>query len=356
MPTLEIDRNKPVCVTGATGYVAGWIVKRLLEEGLTVHATVRDPNNETKLAHLRDAEASAPGSLKFFAADLLSAGSFHEAVVGCGVVFHTASPFKITVDDPQKDLVNPAVSGTRNLLEAVNASGSVTRVVLTSSCAAIYGDNADLLQTPRGVFDENVWNTSSSLEHQPYSYSKTQAERAAWEIADAQSRWRLVVLNPSLVMGPGLKIHGGSESFNIIREMGDGTMKSGTPDMGFGVVDVRDLAEAHLRAGFVPEAEGRHVISGHDTSFPEMAKQLLPKYGSRYPIPKRTLPKWAVWLFGPMMNDAISRKFVSLNVGHPFRADNSKSKASLGVEYRALSETMNDFFAQLVEYGEVKAA
>lgn len=356
MPTLEIDRNNPVCVTGATGYVAGWIVKRLLDEGLTVHATVRDPNNDQKLAHLREAAAKAPGTLKFFAADLLQAGSFHEAVAGCGVVFHTASPFQITVEDPQKDLVDPAVQGTRNLLDAVEASPSVTRVVLTSSCAAIYGDNADLQQTPRGVFDEEVWNTSSSLEHQAYSYSKTQAERAAWEVADAQSRWRLVVVNPSLVMGPGLKVHGGSESFNIIRQMGDGTMKSGVPDMGFGVVDVRDLAEAHLRAAFVPEAEGRHVISGHDSSFPEMAKQLLPKYGGAYPIPKRTLPKWAVWLFGPMMNDALSRKVISLNVGHPFKADNSKSKAALGMRYRPLSETMNDFFAQLVEQGEVKAA
>lgn len=356
MPTMEIDREKPVCVTGATGYVAGWIVKRLLDEGLTVHATVRDPDNAKKLAHLREVEADAPGTLKFFAADLLEPGSFHDAVAGCGVVFHTASPFQMSVEDPQKDLVDPAVQGTRNLLDAANANASVTRVVLTSSCAAIYGDNADLQQTPRGLFDEEVWNTSSSLEHQAYSYSKTQAERAAWEMADAQSRWRLVVVNPSLVMGPGLKVHGGSESFNIIRQMGDGTMKAGVPDMGFGVVDVRDLAEAHLRAGFVPGAEGRHVISGHDTSFPEMAEQLRPKYGERYPIPKRTLPKWAVWLFGPMMNDALDRKVISLNVGHPFRADNSKSRAELGMEYRSLSETMNDFFAQLVEHGEVKAA
>ena len=135
MPKLEIDTALPVCVTGATGYVAGWIVKRLLEEGLTVHATVRDPDNAGKLAHLRKAEADAPGTLKFFAADLLEPGSFDEAVRGCGVVFHTASPFQMSVEDPQKDLVEPAVQGTRNLLAAVNAAKSVQRVVLTSSCA-----------------------------------------------------------------------------------------------------------------------------------------------------------------------------------------------------------------------------
>ena len=356
MPKLEIDTSQPVCVTGATGYVAGWIVKRLLGEGLTVHATVRNPSDAQKLAHLRAAEADAPGTLKFFAADLLKPGSFDEAVQGCAVVFHTASPFQMSVDDPQKDLVEPAVEGTRNLLAAVEATDTVKRVVLTSSCAAIYGDNADLESTPRGVFDEEVWNTSSSLEHQPYSYSKTQAEKAAWAIADAQDRWRLVVVNPSLVMGPGLKIHGGSESYNIIKQMGDGTMKAGVPDMGFGVVDVRDLAEAHLRAGFVPGAQGRHVISGHNTAFPEMAATLRPTYGERYPIPKRTLPKWAVWLFGPMMNDALSRKAISRNVGYPWKGDNTKSRTELGVEYRPLAETMNDFFAQMVAEGEVKAA
>lgn len=356
MPKLEIDRTAPVCVTGATGYVAGWIVKRLLEEGLTVHATVRDPTNEKKLAHLRKAEADAPGTLKFFHADLVEPGSFRDAIEGCAVVVHTASPFKLQVDDPYKDLVKPAEDGTRNVLESVNEVSSVTRVVLTSSCAAIYGDNADLQSTPRGVFDEEVWNTSSSLEHQPYSYSKTRAERAAWEVADAQSRWTLVVINPSLVMGPGLKIHGGSESFSIIKQMGDGTMKTGVPNMGFGVVDVRDLAEAHLRAAFVPEAKGRHVVSGHDTSFPEMAKHLLPSYGDAFPIPRRTLPKWLIWLVGPMMSDALTRRSISLNVDHPFKGDNSKSREALGVTYRPLSETMNDFFAQLVDAGEVKAA
>ena len=356
MPTIEIDTTQPVCVTGATGYVAGWIIKRLLDEGLTVHATVRNPDNAEALAHLRQAEAEAPGNLKLFAADLLDPGSFDEAVKGCAVVFHTASPFQMSVEDPQRDLVEPAVKGTRNLLAAVDATDSVKRVVLTSSCAAIYGDNADLGKTPRGVFDEEVWNTSSSLDHQPYSYSKTLAERAAWELADAQDRWKLVVINPSLVMGPGLKIHGGSESFNIIKQLGDGTMKAGVPDLGFGVVDVRDLAEAHLRAAFISEARGRHVISGHNTSFPEMAAALRPKYGDRYPIPKRTLPKLAVWLFGPMMNDALSRKSISLNVGYPWKGDNSKSLTALGVEYRPLAETMNDFFAQMVDGGEVKAA
>lgn len=352
MPTdtpLPSDLTTPVLVTGATGYVAGWVVKRLLEAGLTVHATVRDPSKRAKLQHLEALAAQTPGTLRFFAADLLKPGSFAEAMAGCSVVFHTASPFSMEVSDPQKQLVEPAQLGTRNVLEQANETPSVERVVLTSSCAAIYGDNADLLSTPKGMFTEEVWNTSSSLEHQPYSYSKTVAEREAWTLAKAQSRWKLVVVNPSLVMGPGVNPHGTSESFNIIRQLGDGRMASGVPNMGFGLVDVRDLAEAHLRAAFTPEAEGRHIISGHNTSFFEMAEALVADYGRDYPIPRRKLPKWLVWLVGPLANKAMTRKMIARNVGHPWKADNSKSVRELGMSYRSLGESMTDFFAQMVE-------
>ena len=157
----QIDKNKPVMVTGATGYVAGWVVKKLLDEGLTVHASVRDPENPKKLKYLDELTKKAPGEIKYFTADLLDEGSYKKAMAECEVVFHTASPFKIDVTDPQKELVDPAQLGTRNVLEEANRTPSVKRVVLTSSCAAIYGDNADLQKTPTGIFTENIWNTSS---------------------------------------------------------------------------------------------------------------------------------------------------------------------------------------------------
>ena len=123
---------------------------------------------------------------------------------------------------------------------------------MTSSCAAIYGDNADLKSTPNGVFTEDVWNTTSSLKHQAYSYSKTVAEQEAWRINKAQSHWDLIVINPSLVLGPAINPDGvTSESFNIVKQLGDGTAKQGAPRMGIGVVDVRDVAQAHFNAGFV---------------------------------------------------------------------------------------------------------
>ncbi|SCK22320.1 NAD-dependent epimerase/dehydratase family protein [Vogesella sp. LIG4] len=345
---LNIDHTRPVMVTGATGYVAGWIVKRLLEAGVTVHAPVRHPGDAGKIAHLQALAANSPGSIRFFRADLLEPGSYAQAMAGCSIVFHTASPFTLDVRDPQKELVDPARLGTRNVLETACNTASVRRVVLTSSCAAIYGDNADVWNAPGQILTEDIWNSSSSLEHVPYSYSKTVAEREAWEIAARQSRWGLVVINPSLVIGPGINPHATSESFKLMQQLGNGRMKAGVPDIGLGAVDVRDLAEAHLRAAYLPEAKGRYIISGHNTSLPAMARTLLPTYQA-YPIPRRILPKWLVWLVAPLADKSTTRKFVARNVGYAWQADNGKSIRELKMQYRPLAASAQDMFQQLID-------
>lgn len=345
----DIDTTSPVLVTGATGYVAGWIVHELLAGGATVHAAVREPDNVDKTAHLRAMADRLPGRIRFFRADLLEPGSYAEAMAGCGIVLHTASPFTTDVDDPQKQLVDPALEGTRNVLGQADRTPTVQRVVLTSSCAAIYGDNADIAAAPGGVLDESVWNTTSSLEHQPYSYSKTLAERAAWSMADAQSRWKLVVINPSLVVGPGTQPRPTSESFAIVRQFGDGSMKAGVPRIGIGAVDVRDVAAAHVAAAFTSGAHGRNIVSGHETDLVAMSACLLDHYGNAYPIPRRALPKWLVWLVGPM--NGLSRRYVARNVDIAWHADNSKAKRELGLAYRPLAESMNAMFAQMIEAG-----
>ncbi|MDV7145980.1 NAD-dependent epimerase/dehydratase family protein, partial [Tropicimonas sp. TH_r6] len=293
---FTVDTSKPVMVTGATGYVAGWIVKGLLEAGATVHAPVRNPDNPDKVKHLLEIARETSGELKLFKADLLAMGSYAEAMEGCGVVFHTASPFTVDVKDPQAELIDPAVNGTKNVLEQANKTDSVTRVVLTSSCAAIYGDNVDCAAAG-GRIDESVWNASSTIDHNAYSYSKTLAEREAWKIADAQDRWKLVVINPSLVIGPALQDKPTSESFNLVRQMGDGSLKAGAPKWGFGAVDVRDLAQAHLAAAHLTEAHGRNIISAHETSLFDMSQELNASFAD-YPLPARALPKWLVWLAG----------------------------------------------------------
>ena len=281
----EIDKSKPVLVTGATGYVASWLVKRLLDEGLTVHAAVRNPDKKEKIAHLNALAENSSGTIKYFKTDLLEPGSYDEAMKDCELVFHTASPFTTNVEDPQKNLIDPAVKGTENVLETTGNTPSVKRVVVTSSCAAIYTDAIDTVNAPNGVLTEEVWNTTSSLDYQPYSYSKTLAEKKAWEMAEAQEQWDLVTVNPSLVMGPPLNPRvTTSESFNILMQLGDGTMKMGSPKMGIGLVDLRDVAEAHFKAGFTPEAHGRYITSAHNTNFYEMGKALLPKFGDRFII------------------------------------------------------------------------
>ena len=355
MSTLSIDTSKPVLVTGATGYVAGHVVRRLLEEGLTVHATVRDPSKTDRLAYLRELADNNPGAIKFFGANLLDQGSFDESMAGCQTVFHIASPYTSSVKDPQKELVDPAVKGTRNVLEAANRTESVQRVVLTSSCAAIFGASADLADTPRGVFDEEVWNTSSSLTDNPYSFSKTLAEQEAWKIHDAQARWRLVVMNPPGIFGPGVKVHEGAESFQQLKGFGDGTFQSGAPDINIGIVDVRDVAEAHLRGAFLPDASGRYVISGHDSGFMQIAEILRERF-PKAPVPRSAAPKWLLWLIGPWVNSAITRRFVSRNIGLPWKADNSKSVRELNMTYRPLEETFPEHFQQLADAGLVKVA
>lgn len=348
----NIDKTKPVLVTGANGYVASWLVKNLLEDGLTVHAAVRNPNDKNKVGHLIQLAENATGTLKFFKADLLTPDAYFEAMQGCELVYHTASPFTTDVKDPQKELIDPAVKGTANVLNSANKTASVKRVVLTSSCAAIYTDATDCQKAPNGILTEEIWNTTASLEHQPYSYSKTLAEKKAWDIANSQSQWDLVTINMSLVMGPALNPHyATSESMNFLKQLGDGTLKMGAPKMGFGVVDVRDVANAHMLAGFTPEAQGRYITSAHNTNLLAMGMILLPKYGDTYPIPRKAMPKWLLLLVGPFINKAMTRKFIRNNTNVEWKADNSKIKNELGVQFRPMREMMEDSFQVLIDTG-----
>lgn len=345
-----IDKSKPVMVTGATGYVAGWVVKKLLEQGITVHAAVRNPENKSKIAHLDQLAQELPGEIKYFKSDLLKEGSYEEAMKGCELVFHTASPFTSNYKDPQKELIDPAVLGTANVLKTASRTPSVKRVVITSSCAAIYTDCTDIKNTSNGILTEDVWNTTASLTNQPYSYSKTLAEKKAWELAAAQNQWDLVVVNPSMVLGPATNPNSNtSESFELLKQLVDGTMRMGVPKVGIGMVDVRDLAEAHINAGFLAEANGRNIINGHNSNFLEIATILNEEYGNKYKIPTKPLPKWLLMLIGPSVNKAITRSFVRNNVNKEFKADNSKSKKELGIKYTPLKKTLIDSVKVLEE-------
>lgn len=345
----SIDKTKPVLVTGATGYVAGWIIKSLLEQGINVNAAVRDPSNLEKIKHLNELAKNSKGDIRFFKSDLLEPGSYKEAMRGCELVYHTASPFTLNVKDPQKELIDPAVLGTENVLQSANEMESVKRVVLTSSCVAMCSDARET-QKVKGGITEAMWNTTASLDFEPYAYSKTLAERRAWEMANSQNRWDMVTINPSFVMGPALNAKvSTSESTKVLKQFGDGSMKMGVPRLGFGVVDVRDVAKAHILAGFSPDAKGRYISSGHNTDIFEMGQSLVPKFGADYPLPKWTLPKWMAVTFGPLIDKSLNREFLRNNVDVPWEANNSKIKKELGMEFRPLQETMEDGFQVLVE-------
>ena len=346
---LEIDTSDPVLVTGATGFLSGWIVKQLVDAGATVHATVRDPADYSKCGHLKNLSNTSKGKIELFKADLLDDGSYAEAMKNCRVVIHTASPFITNYNDAQKDLIEPAVRGTKNVLNTASSVSSVERVVLTSSCAAICGDTIDCQDAPGGILTEEVWNTTSSASHQAYAFSKVSAEKAAWEIAEAQDKWRLVVINPGFIIGPSLSGKSTSATHDLIGGMGDGRMKSGVPAIQIGTVDVRDAADAHIRGAFLDHANGRHMIFAETVSFLDLAIMLQDKFGMSYSLPKKELPKWLVWLIGPIADKTFSRKMISRNFGHQWRGDNSKSLIELGMHYTSLQTSMEEMFQQMID-------
>jgi len=163
-------------------------------------------------------------------------------------------------------------------------------------------------------------------------------------------------VNMSLVMGPALNPgNTTSESINILKMLGGGEMKMGAPRMGVGLVDVRDVAEAHFKAGFTPTAKGRYITSAHSTDLLEMGKVLLPKYGDRFPLPTKALPKWLLMIIGPFTSKLFTRPFIRKNVDVPWNADNSKIKKELGMTFRPMKETMEDSFQNLIDEGILKA-
>ncbi len=341
---------KTYLVTGASGYIASWIVKYLLEQGERVHGTVRSLKNADKISHLLDLQNKYPEQLFLFEADLLNKESFSPAMKGCDFILHTASPFMISkIKDSNRDLIQPAKEGTHNVLTVANEFPEVKKIVVTSSVAAIYGDAADIGQTKNSQFTEEYWNTTSSEKYNPYQYSKTVAEREAWKIANEQKQWKLATINPGFVMGPSLSKRVDSTSVDMMRSLINGKYKSGVPDLYFGVVDVRDVAKAHILAASKENAIGRHICVSTTLPLLEMAKILREKY-PKLPIPKSVAPKFILYLAGPLMG--FPWKFINRNVGIPFAFDNSKS-LGIGVIYTPIKDTLVDHAKQLLEDGLV---
>ncbi|CAA2957297.1 cinnamoyl- reductase 2-like [Olea europaea subsp. europaea] len=269
--------NKRVCVTGAGGYVASWLVKLLLSKGYTVHGTVRNPADD-KNAHLKKLDNAAE-KLELFKADLLDYDSISAAIKGCSGVFHVACPVPPgSVPNPEVELVEPAVKGTLNVLKACSEA-NVGRVVYVSSGAAVVMNP----NRPKGqVIDETCWSDKEYCRSSNnwYCLSKTLAESEAWEYAK-KSGLDVVSVCPNLVLGPVLQNTANSSSLVLIKLLkGYEEMENRT----WYVVDVRDVAEALNLVYEKPEAEGRYICSAHVVKTKDIAekqRQIYPNY--KYP-------------------------------------------------------------------------
>ncbi|KAL2329223.1 hypothetical protein Fmac_022650 [Flemingia macrophylla] len=252
---MNMSNGKVVCVTGASGFIASWIVNFLLQRGYIVRATVRNPYDEKKVQHLHKLEG-AKERLQLFKADLLDEGSFDFAVKGCDGVFHTASPFYHNVKDPQAELIDPAVKGTLNVLKSCVKSSSVKRVVLTSSIAAVaYNDRP---KTPQVVVDETWFSDPEYCRDLKkwYVLSKTLAEEAAWKFAK-ENRLDLVSLNPAMVVGPLLQAELNTSSAAVLNLInGSETF----PNKSYGWINVKDVAKSHIQAYEISSASGRYSL------------------------------------------------------------------------------------------------
>jgi len=333
-----------ILVSGGSGYIAGFLIRQLVAEGWMVHTTVRSLAREAAVRRLLAVDNSR---VKFFAADLNADAGWAEAMAGCGFVAHLASPLPAGVPKDANDLIVPARDGALRALRAARAAG-VKRFVMTSSVAAVaYGRG-------RGVhnFTEADWTDLSKPGISPYIQSKTVAERAArdWVAAEGGGM-EYCSICPSVVLGPVWSADY-SASVMIVRRLLDGSLGA-CPDFGFGVVDVRDVADLHLRALKAPNIAGeRFIASGRFVKLREVADILRAKLGPEaHKVTTRNVPDWMVRMaahFNPLAKAVVGE------LGSVRNQDASHAKAVLGWSTRPIEESIVDTARCLIDLGIVK--
>ena len=323
-----------VLVTGGSGFIASHCIVQLLGAGHDVRTTVRSLKREGGVrAMLKNGGAERADSVRFFAADLESDAGWPEAVAGCDYVLHVASPFPAKTPKDENELIIPAREGTLRVLRASRDAG-VKRVVLTSSFAAIgYGHDQ------QSSFDETTWTNLDAPGLAPYPKSKTLAERAAWDfIASDTSGLELAVINPVAVFGPVLGPDF-SPSILLVRRLLSGRVPA-VPRLWFGIVDVRDVADLHLRAMTHPAARGERflAVAGEFLSIVEMAKLMKGRLGEQgRKVPTRQLPDWTVRLAA--LSDPDVKQILS-ELGKMKNATAAKARRLLGWTPRSSEEAL----------------
>lgn len=322
-----------VLVSGGSGFIGSHCIVQLLAAGHSVRTTVRQLAREEEVRAMLREGGQEPGErLRFHAADLMSDAGWPQAIAGCEYVLHVASPFPADAIFDENELIIPARDGTLRVLRASRDAG-VRRVVLTSSFAAIgYGHE------PRNEpFSEADWTDLHDGQIAPYTKAKTLAERAAWDfVAREGAMLELSVVNPVVVFGPVLGPDC-STSIQLIQRMLNGGMPAAAK-LHFGVVDVRDVADLHLRAMTHPAARGERflALAGDFMSLLEIAKVLKQHFGSRAKrAPSIELPNWLVRLIASRVP---ALKQLLPELGKVKNATNGKARRLLGWSPRSNEE------------------
>lgn len=342
------QKDTTVLITGASGFIAQHIILQVLDAGYRVRGTLRTLSRGDHVREVLAAHGADVSRLEFAQADLMTDAGWSDAVAGCRFVLHVASPVPPGAPLHEDDLIVPARDGTLRVLAAA-AAGGVQRVVMTSSIAAVlYGHARDGTRT----YTEEDWSTLT-MEVGAYEKSKTLAERAAWDFVAGlgpDTPLELCTINPGLVMGPILEADV-STSGELVRKLMKRELP-GCPEVGFAVVDVRDVAAAHVAAMETPAAAGqRFVVAIEHASMRQVADILAARYGARgYRIPTRHIPAWL------LKTVSIFDKTAALAVqelGKRQDVSNQRARRVLGFKPHGLEDMVTAMADSMIQYGVV---
>ncbi|MEO1795737.1 MAG: aldehyde reductase [Pseudomonadota bacterium] len=308
-----------VFVTGASGFIAKHILRELLEKGYEVRASVR---SETRKAEIEQLFPDA--GIEFAFLDLGKDDGWSEALAGCDVLMHTASPFPLGEPKDPQELIRPAVDGTLRAMRAAKAAG-ITRVILTSSCAAIYKDAS---KPKEASSTEENWTSVDDPSVGAYEASKTLAEKAAWDFVAENPEIALTTINPGGVFGPSMDSRYGS-SLEIVEQLMTGRLPA-APPMQLPLVDIRDVAMMHVAAIEIEETKGERFAAATNTlAFVELGR-ILKKWDSSLKAPTREMPSWLVRILGRFMPDL---KPILASLGRNLAVSGSKAERVFGFKF-----------------------
>ncbi|MDP9076500.1 MAG: aldehyde reductase [Bacteroidota bacterium] len=343
------NKNELVLVTGGTGFVGIHCILQLLNQGYTVRTTLRSLTRKQEvLDMLAVGGLTGVDTLSFVEADLTKDENWVAAVKDCHYVLHVASPIFLKLPDHEDDMIRPAVDGTLKVLKAAR-DARVKRVVMTSNFGAVGYSHTD----KKTLITEESWTDPSHKGLSAYNKSKVLAERAAWDFMQHEGgELELAVVNPMGIFGPSLSPVL-SSAFGLLQKVIDGSMKA-LPNISMGIVDVRDVADLHLRAMVNPAAKGERflALAGGTMSLLEITRFLkleMPEYTKK--ASTKTLPNWVVRILA-LFNKQI--KAMLPLVGVYRGASNQKAKSLLGWQPRSNEEAILASAQSMVKWGTIK--